>query len=158
MFVPGGWWHAVINLDNTIAITENICNQGNFERVWTQTRKSRKRLAYRWLKLLRRNENLMYKIAIEMNKRDNFVMWRPPGEVNDQMSGQGDSSTPSSSTSSSSPDSSDDMRTIDIIRDGLPDLRDSQSQIDDLPKVSFDREIWQINKDIKKTQRLDKLA
>ena len=56
MFVPGGWWHAVINLDNTIAITENICNQGNFERVWTQTRKSRKRLAYRWLKLLRREE------------------------------------------------------------------------------------------------------
>ena len=50
MFVPGGWWHAVINLDNTIAITENVCNPGNFERVWTQTRKSRKRLAYKWLK------------------------------------------------------------------------------------------------------------
>lgn len=125
MFVPGGWWHAVINLDNTIAITENICNNGNFERVWTQTRKSRKRLAYRWLKLLRREEKVMFKIAVEMNKRDNFIMWRPAGDVNDEVSGKGASSSVSSSTSSSSSDSSDDMRTIDIIRDGLPDIRES---------------------------------
>jgi histone arginine demethylase JMJD6 len=125
MFVPGGWWHAVINLDNTIAITENIVNHGNFERVWTQTRVSRKRLAYRWLRLLRREEKMMYKIAIEMNKRDNFVMWRPAGDVNDRLSGDGSSSSVSSSTSSSSSASSDDMRTIDVIRDGLPDIRES---------------------------------
>lgn len=81
MFVPGGWWHAVINLDNTIAITENVCNAGNFERVWTETRKSRKRLAYRWLKRLRKSERAMYNIAVQMNIRDNFVMWRPNTEV-----------------------------------------------------------------------------
>ena len=64
MCVPGGWWHAVLNLDNTIAITENVCNAGNFERVWTSTRKSRKRLAYRWLKRLRKSEVAMYNIAV----------------------------------------------------------------------------------------------
>lgn len=54
MFVPGAWWHSVINLDNTIAITENVCNAGNFERVWVLTRKGRKRLSYKWLKEIRK--------------------------------------------------------------------------------------------------------
>ena len=60
MFVPGGWWHAVINLDNTIAITENVCNEGNFERVWTLTRKGRKRLAFKWLKRIHRSYPELY--------------------------------------------------------------------------------------------------
>ena len=66
IFVPGGWWHAVLNLDNTIAITENVCNEGNFERVWISTRFGRKRLAYKWLRLIRRHPmyHPLYKRAL----------------------------------------------------------------------------------------------
>ena len=52
IFVPGNWWHAVLNLDNTIAVTENFCNYGNFDRVWLETRKGRKKLSVKWLALL----------------------------------------------------------------------------------------------------------
>jgi len=54
MFVPSNWWHAVLNLDNTTAITENFCSDSNFEKVWTQTRKDRKKFSVKWLSMLKK--------------------------------------------------------------------------------------------------------
>jgi histone arginine demethylase JMJD6 len=53
MFVPGGWSHAVLNIENSVAVTHNYCSSGNFERVWLEVRKGRRGMARKWLRQLR---------------------------------------------------------------------------------------------------------
>ena len=52
IFVPSGWWHVILNLDVTVAVTQNYASTANFEEVWAATAKSRPRLASFWLSAL----------------------------------------------------------------------------------------------------------
>jgi histone arginine demethylase JMJD6 len=56
-------------------VTENFCNEGNFEKVWIETRSGRKKLACKWLHELKQHEPLKYEHALALNKRDGFIMY-----------------------------------------------------------------------------------
>lgn len=35
IYVPSGWWHSVLNLDDTVSITHNFCDQFNVSQIYT---------------------------------------------------------------------------------------------------------------------------
>jgi len=72
VFVPGGWWHAVLNLTDTVAVTQNYCSHANFEAVWKQTREGRKKMAASWLKRLRVSYPHLAALADAANERDGW--------------------------------------------------------------------------------------
>ncbi|KAF8821196.1 histone lysine demethylase JMJD6a [Cardiosporidium cionae] len=53
IFVPPGWWHAVLNLNDSISCTQNFVSPANFDLAWICARQSRPKLAYVWLNRLK---------------------------------------------------------------------------------------------------------
>jgi len=41
IYVPAGWWHTVLNLSDTLCVTQNIAEPVNFEGVWKAVAKGR---------------------------------------------------------------------------------------------------------------------
>ena len=81
VYIPNGWWHAVLNLTDTVGITQNFCSQRNFDQVWIKTRSGRKKMAYKWLCKLKKTYPHLYDRAKELNKKDNYVMKYDPREI-----------------------------------------------------------------------------
>ncbi len=80
-FIPQGWWHAVLNVTDTVAITQNFCSPRNFDNVWLKTRTGRKRMAWKLLCQLEVKYPDLAARAKELNMRDSFVMKYDPVEM-----------------------------------------------------------------------------
>ena len=70
--------HGVLNLTHTIGVTQNFCNERNFEQVWRETRSGRKLMAAKWMNQLDVHYPELGNKARMLNRRDNFVMRHDP--------------------------------------------------------------------------------
>lgn len=52
VFVPSGWWHVVLNLKTSIAVTQNFVSRENFPLAWGKTLEERPDMAKLWSKAL----------------------------------------------------------------------------------------------------------
>ena len=41
IWVPSGWWHCVINVKDSVAVTQNLCNSRNWAAVWPEVLRDR---------------------------------------------------------------------------------------------------------------------
>lgn len=105
IFVPGGWWHGVVNLEDSIAVTQNYCGPENFDFVYTRMTRDRPGLCMRWERNCKRWAPALYKRMKYLRTRHEELF--PHGE------------TSSDSSSSDSEYSSSDS-SCDIDWQGLP--------------------------------------
>lgn len=97
MFVPGGWWHVVLNLDTTVAVTQNFCSSENFDAVWVKTRKSRPKMALKFREQLKVHEPRLYQRTVDLKD-----VTRVEGTFESSSSSSSASSSSTSSLSASS--------------------------------------------------------
>ena len=105
VYVPGGWWHVVLNLDLSIAVTQNLVTPVTFHRVLPKAMKGRPKLANKWLETLRKYRP---EIAREVAHMDLEVNTGLPSSSSSSCSSTSMSSDSESETNSNNGASSDE--------------------------------------------------
>jgi len=106
IFVPGRWWHGVLNTEDCVAVTQNYCGLDNFEVVWKSIRRDREKVAHLWLRNMRKFAPQLHRHALDMNAHDKFRM-RHERRKGERLQ---DASSSSSDSTDSSTDEATDVR------------------------------------------------
>jgi len=72
IFVPNGWWHCVLNLDDTVAITQNFVSSVNFPEAWRSVRVERKKMARKWRSQLKSARPDLFELCERMDREDGY--------------------------------------------------------------------------------------
>jgi len=90
VFIPGGWHHVVVNLDTTVAVTQNFCSRTNFRLVWPRLARNRPKLSKKFLGEIQRTDAELTKLTetIDINARDEL----PSSSSSDSSSSSSESS------------------------------------------------------------------
>ena len=100
MFVPGQWWHGVLNLTDTVAVTHNYCGWDNFDDVCKRTVRQRPVFYKRWITNMKKFSPALYQRVLYLQthpKNGKYV----DCESSDSSTDSSDSSDYSSSDSPS---------------------------------------------------------
>jgi len=85
LFVPSGWWHAVLNLEDTCAITQNFCSPWNFDKVWREARDGRRKSCWKWLeRLVERGALNGQQLADRAHELNTIDGWTPKAKESEE--------------------------------------------------------------------------
>lgn len=66
------WWHGVLNLDDTVAITQNYCNLWNFDKVFNVFCGETPLIFEQFISLLMERKPDLYQRALDLKQRRAF--------------------------------------------------------------------------------------
>ncbi|CAD8159252.1 unnamed protein product [Paramecium octaurelia] len=72
VYVPNGWWHAVLNIEDCVAVTQNyVCDQ-NLEKFWIAFNKENPTLSQQFLTNVQQENEELYNRILALNEKFNI--------------------------------------------------------------------------------------